>query len=100
VELGRRLFLGTREFACRENRQRNSLQIVEIPITPQVEEHRLHQRSYQHRGRAMRAELPKEVDPSGYGPRLVATVAVLSRQYRHSYGWCKAQCLTCLGIGG
>lgn len=60
-------------------------QIIEIPlITPRVEEHRLHQLECQQCGTATRAELPKEVDSSGYGPRVVATVAVLSGLYRHS----------------
>jgi transposase len=60
-------------------------QIVEIPpITPQVEEHRLHQRECQHCGRVTRAVLPKEINPSGYGPRVVATAALLSGMYRQS----------------
>jgi len=60
-------------------------QIVEMPpVVPQVEEHRLHRLKCQHCGTLTRAELPKEVDPTGYGPRVVATVAVLSGLYRHS----------------
>lgn len=60
-------------------------QIVEMPpITPQVEEHRLHQRECQHCGRVTRAVLPKEINPSSYGPRVVATVALLSGMYRQS----------------
>jgi len=60
-------------------------QIVEMPpVVPQVEEHRLHQLGCQQCGTLTRAELPKEVDPGGYGPRVVATVAVLSGLYRHS----------------
>ncbi len=72
--------IGTREERlCRETRQRNLLQIVEIPpITPQVEEHRLHQLECQYCGTLTRAELPSQVNLSGYGPGVVATVAVLS----------------------
>ena len=60
-------------------------QIVEMPpINPQVAEHRLHQLECQHCGTCTRAELPLEVSASGYGPRVVATVALLSGVYRHS----------------
>lgn len=60
-------------------------QIVEIPpITPVVAEHRLHQLVCVQCGSATRAELPVEVSPSGYGPRVVAMVALLSGLYRHS----------------
>ena len=60
-------------------------QIVEMPpIIPEVKEHRLHQLECQQCGQLTRAELPKEVNPSGYGPRVVATVGVLSGVYRHS----------------
>jgi len=74
-------------------------QIVEMPpITPQVEEHRLHQRSCQHCGRLTRAELPKEVTPSGYGPRVVATVGVLSGVYRHSQRMVMSAMLDLFGV--
>ncbi len=70
---------------CGEDAHPYRHQIVEMPpIMPQVEEHRLHQLECQHCGRLTRAELPPEIDPSGYGPRVVATVAVLSGVYRHS----------------
>jgi transposase len=60
-------------------------QIVEIPpIRPIVIEHRLHQLVCQQCGSSTRATLPTEVNPSGYGARVVATVAVLSGVYRHS----------------
>jgi len=60
-------------------------QIVEIPpIRPQVAEYRLHQLVCSQCGSATRAELPADVSPSGYGPRVVGTVALLSGLYRHS----------------
>lgn len=60
-------------------------QIVEIPsISPKVTEHRLHQLVCEQCSSATRAELPAEVSPSGYGPRVVAMVALLSGLYRHS----------------
>lgn len=60
-------------------------QIVEIPrISPIVVEHRLHQLVCQQCGGATRATLPMDVNPSGYGVRVVAMVAVLSGLYRHS----------------
>ena len=60
-------------------------QIVEIPpISPQVAEHRLHQLVCDQCGSATRAKLPADVSPSGYGPRVVGTVALLSGLYRHS----------------
>lgn len=60
-------------------------QVVEIPpISPSVTEHRLHQLVCEQCGSSTRAELPAEVSPSGYGPRVVAMVALLSGLYRHS----------------
>lgn len=60
-------------------------QIVEIPpIKPIVVEHRLHQLVCDNCGTSTRAALPPDVNPSGYGERLVALVAVLSGLYRHS----------------
>jgi len=54
-------------------------QIVEIPpIEPIVIEHRLHQLTCERCGTATRAKLPLDVNPSGYGVRVVATVALLS----------------------
>lgn len=60
-------------------------QIVEIPpIKPIVVEHRLHQLLCTNCGASTRAKLPSDVNPSGYGVRVVALVAVLSGLYRHS----------------
>ena len=60
-------------------------QIVEIPpIEPTVIEHRLHQLTCGRCGTSTRATLPQEVNPSGYGVRVVATVALLSVVYRNS----------------
>jgi transposase len=60
-------------------------QIVELPpISPLVVEHRLHQLVCQQCGKTTRATLPVDVNKSGYGARVVATVAVLSGLYRHS----------------
>jgi len=60
-------------------------QIVEIPpIKPIVIEHRLHQLMCDNCGAFTRAVLPRDVNPSGYGTRVVALVAVLSGLYRHS----------------
>ena len=61
-------------------------QIVEIPpIEPIVIEHRLHQLSCGRCGASTRATLPDHVNPSGYGVRVVATVALLSGLYRNSH---------------
>ncbi len=60
-------------------------QIVEIPpISPIVIEHRLHQLTCSSCGTKTRATLPEEVNPSGYGVRVVALVALLSGVYRNS----------------
>ncbi|MCC5625701.1 DUF6444 domain-containing protein [Nostoc sp. CHAB 5715] len=60
-------------------------QIVEIPpIEPIVIEHRLHQLTCEHCGTSTRAKLPEDVNPSGYGIRVVALVALLSGVYRNS----------------
>ena len=60
-------------------------QIVEIPpIKPIIVEHRLHQLFCANCGASTRAKLPSDVNPSGYGVRVVALVAVLSGLYRHS----------------
>lgn len=61
-------------------------QVVEIPpIALDIEEHRLHQLVCHHCGQKTRAALPKEVEPSGYGPLVVARVSLLSGMYRHSH---------------
>lgn len=60
-------------------------QIVEIPpIEPIVIEHRLHLLTCQQCGTSTRATLPLDVNPSGYGVRVVAMVALLSGVYRNS----------------
>ena len=60
-------------------------QIVEIPpINPIVIEHRLHQLTCRGCGTKTRARLPEFVNPSGYGVRVVALVALLSGVYRNS----------------
>jgi transposase len=60
-------------------------QIVEIPpISPIVIEHRLHQLTCSVCSAKTRARLPLEVNPSGYGVRVVALVALLSGLYRNS----------------
>ncbi|NEO65306.1 MAG: IS66 family transposase, partial [Moorea sp. SIO4G2] len=61
-------------------------QIVEIPpIKLYIEEHRLHHRECSHCGEKTRAQLPAEVETSGYGERVAAIVSVMSRMYRHSH---------------
>ena len=61
-------------------------QIVEIPpIEPIVIEHRLHQLTCGQCGTSTRATLPIDVNPSGYGVRVVALVALLSGVYRNSH---------------
>lgn len=60
-------------------------QVVELPpIVPIVEEHRFHALTCLACGERTRAVWPDEVSRSGYGPRLVATVAMLGAQYRLS----------------
>jgi len=79
-------------------------QIVEIPpISPIVIEHRLHQLTCSVCSAKTRARLPLEVNPSGYGVRVVALVALLSGLYRnsHSYGTkCNARSIWHLNIIG
>lgn len=61
-------------------------QVVKLPpIQLQIEEHRLHQLTCTHCGEKNRAGLPKDVERSGYGERVVAIVSVLSGMYRHSH---------------
>lgn len=60
-------------------------QIVDLPpIEPIVIEHRLHQLTCGRCGNLNRATLPDDVNPSGYGVRVVAMVALLSGVYRNS----------------
>lgn len=61
-------------------------QVVDIPpIRLQIEEHRLHQLSCAHCGQKTRAQLPTEVEKSGYGATVVGLVSVMSGIYRHSH---------------
>ena len=61
-------------------------QVVEIPpIKLHIEEHRLHQLVCHHCGEKTRAVLPKEVEASGYGARVVALASLMSGMYRHSH---------------
>ena len=60
-------------------------QVVELPaVHPLVDEHRVHQVQCPACGETTRAELPAAVAASGYGPRLVAIVGLLSGPYRQS----------------
>ena len=60
-------------------------QVVEVPEpAPEVREWRLHACTCGHCGETTRAELPDGVQPGGFGPRLVATIALLSGAYRMS----------------
>lgn len=58
-------------------------QVIEIPRPrPIVEEQRLHRCRCRNCGRTTRARLPKGVPPGGYGPGVMATVAMLSGRFR------------------
>jgi transposase len=60
-------------------------QVTELPVVRAlVTEHRLHRVTCPACGRATRATLPPDVPAGAFGPRLQATVAVLSGQYRLS----------------
>ena len=60
-------------------------QVTELPpVRAVVTEHRLHQVACRACGHGTRATLPPEVPAGAFGPRLQATVAVLSGQYRLS----------------
>lgn len=77
----------------------NRHQIIEIPaIVPQVKEYRLHQCVCRQCNALTRATLPKEVSAKGYGPRVVATVAVLSSRYRQSQRMVQAAMCDLFGI--
>lgn len=74
-------------------------QIVEIPpISPIVIEHRLHQLTCTGCGTKTRATLPEDVNPSGYGVRVVALVALLSGVYRNSQRMVQSAMAEVLGI--
>ena len=62
-------------------------QVTDLPpkIEPYVTEHRLHSLECPCCGTVTRAELPDDVPRSGFGPRLVAIVAILSGVYRLSH---------------
>lgn len=60
-------------------------QVVELPpVTPVVEEHRLHKLVCEACGVRTRAILPEGVPALGYGPRVAAMVALLGGVYRTS----------------
>ena len=60
-------------------------QVVEWPeVKPRVDEQRLHQLSCLACSEVTRARLPADGSASGYGPRLVASVGLLSGPYRPS----------------
>ena len=74
-------------------------QIVEIPpISPIVIEHRLHQLTCKGCGTKTRGTLPEDVNPSGYGVRVVALVALLSGVYRHSHRMVQSAMAEVFGI--
>jgi len=60
-------------------------QVTELPpLRALVTEHRLHRVTCADCGHATRAALPADIPAGAFGPRLQATVAVLSGQYRLS----------------
>jgi transposase len=60
-------------------------QVVEVPaVVPAVEEHRLHRLMCGECGTTTCATLPRDVPVTGYGPRVVALVAVFGGLYRAS----------------
>jgi transposase len=70
---------------CGNDPQPYRHQVVELPpVTPVVEEHRLHKLVCEACGAETRATLPEEVSALGYGPRVAATVALLGGVYRAS----------------
>nr|WP_232251350.1 DUF6444 domain-containing protein [Oscillatoria acuminata] len=69
-----------------EDGQPHRHQIVEIPpVAPVVTEHRLHALTCGCCGQTTRAQLPDDVNTSGYGERLQSLVALLSGAYRLSH---------------
>jgi transposase len=74
-------------------------QIVELPvIVAEVKEYRLHQCVCEGCNALTRATLPADVSAKGYGPRVVATVGVLSAMYRQSQRMVQEGMLNLFGI--
>jgi transposase len=74
-------------------------QVIEIPpITPLVIEHRLHRLICPCCGTSTCAELPADVEPSRYGPRLSALVGMLGSAFPLSFGRTQALLDQLLGV--
>ena len=74
-------------------------QTVEIPaVVPEVHEYRLHQRVCDQCGQASRAGLPEGIAQQVYGPRVAATVGVLSVMYRQSQRMVQQALVNLFGI--
>ena len=74
-------------------------QVIEIPpITPLVIEHRLHRLVCPCCSTSTCAELPAEVEPSRYGPRLSALVGLLSSAFPLSFSRTRALLDQLLGV--
>jgi transposase len=74
-------------------------QVIEIPpITPLVIEHRLHRLVCPCCGTGTCAELPADVEPSRYGPRLSALVGMLGSAFPLSFGRTQALLDQLLGV--
>lgn len=87
------------ESLCGEDTNPYRHQIVDIPpIEPIVIEHRLHQLTCERCGTATGAKLPDDVNPSGYGVRVVATIALLSGLYRNSHRMVQSAVADLFGI--
>ena len=67
-------------------------------MVPQVHEYRLHQRVCDQCGQTTRAGLPTGVSCQVYGPRVAATVGVLSGMYRHSQRMVRQAMVELFGI--
>jgi transposase len=73
-------------------------QVTELPpVRAQVTEHRLYHLRCPDCGTPTCATLPAEVSPGAFGPRLQATVAVLSGRYRLSRREVAGVCMDVLG---
>lgn len=74
-------------------------QVIEIPpISPLVIEHRLHRLVCPCCSTSTCAELPADVEPSRYGPRLSALVVLLSSAFPLSFGRTQALLDQLLGV--